>query len=166
MLGAFLEYWNENFPDVITGWNVQLFDIPILLGALIDLVRDILRCLVLELFYREILLKDLNNCLRFPGISTLDYLELYRKFTYTNQESYRLDHICSVELGEKIRPPEYDTFKEFYENDWQKFIDYNIHDVRLVDKLDNKMKLLDLAFTMAYDAKVNYEDVFSQVHVG
>ena len=96
----------------------------------------------------------------------MDYLELYRKFTYTNQESYRLDHICMVELGErKLDHSEFDTFKEFYENDWQKFIEYNIHDVRLVDQLDDKMKLLDLAFTMAYDAKVNYEDVFSQVRM-
>ena len=100
------------------------------------------------------------------GISTLDYLELYKKFTYTNQESYRLDHICNVELGEKkLDHSEYDTFKEFYEHDWQKFIDYNIHDVRLVDKLDDKMKLIELAYTMAYDAKVNYEDVFSQVRM-
>ena len=71
-----------------------------------------------------------------------------------------------VELGErKLDHSEYDTFKEFYEKNWQKFIEYNIHDVRLVDKLDDKMKLLDLAFTMAYDAKVNYEDVFSQVRM-
>ena len=71
-----------------------------------------------------------------------------------------------VELGaRKLDHSEFDTFKEFYENDWQKFIEYNIHDVRLVDQLDDKMKLLDLAFTMAYDAKVNYEDVFSQVRM-
>ena len=77
-----------------------------------------------------------------------------------------MDHICLVELGErKLDHSEYDTFKEFYEKNWQKFIEYNIHDVRLVDKLDDKMKLLDLAFTMAYDAKVNYEDVFSQVRM-
>ena len=116
---------------------------------------------------REIYIKGRKQiAYDLPGIATLDYLELYRKFTYSNQESYKLDYICSVELGEKkLDHSEYDTFKEFYQNDWQKFIEYNIHDVRLVDKLDNKMKLLDLAFTMAYDAKVNYEDVFSQVRM-
>ena len=116
---------------------------------------------------REIYIKGRKQiAYDLPGIATLDYLELYRKFTYSNQESYKLDYICSVELGEKkLDHSEYDTFKEFYENDWQKFIEYNIHDVRLVDKLDGKMKLLDLAFTMAYDAKVNYEDVFSQVRM-
>ena len=96
----------------------------------------------------------------------MDYLELYKKFTYTNQESYRLDHIASVELGtKKLDHSEYDTFKEFYTKNWQKFVEYNIIDVRLVDQLDDKMKLLELAFTMAYDAKVNYEDVFSQVRM-
>ena len=100
------------------------------------------------------------------GVATLDYLELYRKFTYTNQASYKLDHIAHVELGtNKVDHSEYDTFKEFYTNDWQKFVKYNIIDVRLVDQLDDKMKLLELAFTMAYDAKVNFEDVFSQVRM-
>ena len=170
MLGAFLEYWNENFPDVITGWNVQLFDIPYIARRIDRILGERYTKMLSPwklVSYREIFIKGRKQiAYDLPGISTLDYLELYRKFTYTNQESYRLDHICSVELGEKkLDHSEYDTFKEFYENDWQKFIDYNIHDVRLVDKLDDKMKLLDLAFTMAYDAKVNYEDVFSQVRM-
>ena len=170
MLNAFLGYWNENYPDVVTGWNVQLFDIPYI-------ARRITRVLGEKsakslspwklISSREIYIKGRKQiAYDLPGISTLDYLELYRKFTYTNQESYRLDHICMVELGErKLDHSEYDTFREFYEKNWQKFIEYNIHDVRLVDKLDDKMKLLDLAFTMAYDAKVNYEDVFSQVRM-
>jgi DNA polymerase elongation subunit (family B) len=170
MLGAFLEYWNENFPDVITGWNVQLFDIPYIARRIDRILGERYTKMLSPwklVSSREIFIKGRKQiAYDLPGISTLDYLELYRKFTYTNQESYRLDHICSVELGEKkLDHSEYDTFKEFYENDWQKFIEYNIHDVRLVDKLDNKMKLLDLAFTMAYDAKVNYEDVFSQVRM-
>merc|ERR1711991_979497 len=80
--------------------------------------------------------------------------------------SYRLDHICSVELGaKKLDHSEYDTFKEFYTKNWKKFVDYNIIDVRLVDQLDDKMKLIELAITMAYDAKVNFEDVYSQVRM-
>ena len=170
MLSAFLQYWNENCPDVITGWNVQLFDIPYI-ARRIDRVLGEKYTKTLSpwklISSREIYIKGRKQiAYDLPGISTLDYLELYRKFTYTNQESYRLDHICSVELGEKkLDHSEFDTFKEFYEKDWQKFIEYNIHDVRLVDKLDDKMKLLELAFTMAYDAKVNYEDVFSQVRM-
>ena len=97
------------------------------------------------------------------GVSNLDYLQIYRKFTYTAQESYRLDHIASVELGAKKNENPYDTFKDWYTKDYQSFIDYNIVDVELVDRLEDKMKLLELLFTMAYEAKVNYEDVFGQV---
>ena len=170
MLSAFLQYWNENYPDVITGWNVQLFDIPYIARRVTRILGEKAAKSLSPwklISSREIYIKGRKQiAYDLPGISTLDYLELYRKFTYTNQESYRLDHICLVELGErKLDHSEYDTFREFYENNWQKFIEYNIHDVRLVDKLDNKMKLLDLAFTMAYDAKVNYEDVFSQVRM-
>jgi len=170
MLTAFLQYWNENCPDVITGWNVQLFDIPYIARRIDRLLGEKATKSLSPwklISSREIYIKGRRQiAYDLPGISTLDYLELYRKFTYTNQASYRLDHICMVELGaRKLDHSEFDTFKEFYENDWQKFIDYNIHDVRLVDQLDDKMKLLDLAFTMAYDAKVNYEDVFSQVRM-
>ena len=170
MLSAFLQYWNENYPDVITGWNVQLFDIPYIARRVTRILGEKAAKSLSPwklISSREIYIKGRKQiAYDLPGISTLDYLELYRKFTYTNQESYRLDHICLVELGErKLDHSEYDTFKEFYEKNWQKFIEYNIHDVRLGDKLDNKMKLLDLAFTMAYDAKVNYEDVFSQVRM-
>ena len=154
MLTAFLEYWMENYPDVITGWNVRaFFDIPYIAGRIARVVGEKESRALLPwrlISRREIYIKGRKQiAYDLPGIATLDYLELYRKFTYTNQASYRLDHICSIELGEKkLDHSEYDTFKEFYENDWQKFIEYNIHDVRLVDKLDDKMKLLELAFTM------------------
>ena len=170
MLGAFLEYWQANYPDVITGWNVQLFDMPYIRNRIDRILGEKFTKLLSPwrlVSTREIFIKGRKQfAVDTLGISTLDYLELYKKFTYQNQESYRLDHICMVELGQKkLDHSEFDTFKEFYENDWQKFIEYNIHDVRLVDKLDDKMKLIDLAYTMAYDAKVNYEDVFSQVRM-
>ena len=170
MLGAFLDYWQANFPDVITGWNVQLFDMPYICNRINRILGEKFVKLLSPwklVSQREIFIKGRKQfAVDTLGISTLDYLELYKKFTYSNQESYRLDYICNVELGEKkLDHSEYDTFKEFYENNWQKFIEYNIHDVRLVDKLEDKMKLIELAYTMAYDAKVNYEDVFSQVRM-
>jgi DNA polymerase elongation subunit (family B) len=100
------------------------------------------------------------------GITQLDYLNLYKKFTYKAQESYRLDYIASVELGQKkLDHSEFDTFKDFYTNGWQKFVEYNIIDVELVDRMEDKMKLIELAITMAYDAKANYADVSSQVRM-
>ena len=91
--------------------------------------------------------------------------DLYRKHTFVRQESYKLDYIGEVELGEKKTENPYDTFKEFYQNDHQLFVEYNIQDVELVDKLEDKMKLIALHLTMAYEAKVNYQDVFGQVRM-
>jgi len=93
------------------------------------------------------------------GVAHLDYFDLYRKFTYSAQESYRLDHIAFVELGERKDGNPFETFKEWYTKDFQSFIEYNIMDVEIVDRLEDKMKLIELCLTMAYDAKVNYMDV-------
>ena len=170
LLRGFLHWWSANYPDIITGWNVQLFDMPYIFRRVERILGEKETRLISPwgtTLCREIFIKGRKQiAYDISGIATLDYLELYRKFTYTNQESYRLDHICEVELGEKkLDHSEFDTFKEFYTHNWQKFVEYNIHDVRLVDKLDDKMKLLELAVTMAYDAKVNYEDVYSQVRM-
>ena len=118
-----------------------------------------------KVFEKEIEIRGRNHIYyEIIGLSVLDYLDLYKKFTYKAQESYRLDYIAQQELGrKKLDHSEYDTFKEFYTNDWQKFVEYNIVDVELVDQLEDKMKLIELALTMAYDAKVNYNDVYSQV---
>ena len=99
------------------------------------------------------------------GVSILDYLDLYRKFTYVNRESYRLDYIAEVELGEKKDPNPYETFKEWYTKDYKSFVDYNIQDVELVDKLEDRMKLIELCMTLAYEAKVNLVDVYSPIRV-
>ena len=97
------------------------------------------------------------------GVESLDYLLLDRKFTYSAQESYRLDHIAHVELGERKDENPYETFRAWYTEDYQSFIDYNITDVELVDRLDDKMKLIDLMLTMTYEAKVNMSDSFTSV---
>ena len=170
LLRKYLAWWIENYPDVITGWNVQLFDVPYICNRLARILGDKETKFFSPwklLSSREIYIQGRKNiAYDVSGITVLDYLDLYRKFTYTNQESYRLDHIALVELGsKKLDHSEFDTFKEFYTQDWQKFVEYNIHDVRLVDQLEDKMKLMDLAFTLAYDAKVNLEDVFSQVRM-
>jgi hypothetical protein len=69
---------------------------------------------------------------------------LYRKFTYSAQESYRLDHIAFVELGERKDGNPFETFSEWYQKDFQSFIEYKIMDVEIVDRLEDKMKLIEL----------------------
>ena len=168
MLSNFLDWWVKNTPDVVTGWNVTLYDIPYIMRRLEKVLstrhmKSISPWTVAT--NREVVIKGRAHIIyEIAGLSVLDYLDLYKKFTYTNRESYRLDYIAQVELGEqKLDHSEFENFKEFYTKDWQKFIDYNISDVELVERLDDKMKLIELAMTMAYDAKENFEDVYSQV---
>ncbi|QJT70157.1 DNA polymerase [Synechococcus phage SynMITS9220M01] len=170
LLSRFINYWMQDVPDVVTGWNIQFFDIPYI-------------CKRLNRVLGEKLMKRFSNwglvtegevqimgrthpVFDVGGLTQLDYLDLYKKFTYKAQESYRLDYIAEVELGQKkLDHSEFETFKDFYSKGWQKFIEYNIVDVELVDRLEDKMKLIELALTMAYDAKVNYADVFYQVRM-
>ena len=170
LLTSFINYWMQDVPDVITGWNIQLYDIPYI-------ARRIDRILGEKLMKRlspwglvsegETFIKGRKHItFDVGGVCQLDYLDLYKKFTYKAQESYRLDYIAQVELGQKkLDHSEFDTFKDFYTKGWQKYIEYNIIDVELVDRLEGKMKLIELALTMAYEAKVNYNDVFYQVRM-
>ena len=170
MLKGFLEWWVHNTPDILTGWNVNLYDVPYIARRLNRILGEKwMRSLSPwnRANEREIYVQGRKNyAYDVSGINILDYLDLYRKFTYSNQESYRLDHIAFVELGQrKLDHSEYENFRDFYTRDWQKFIEYNIQDVELIDRLEDKMKLLELAITMSYDAKVNFEDVYSQVRM-
>ena len=170
MLNSFLYWWTNNPPEVVTGWNCRLYDIPYLCGR-IDRIMGTKKLKLMSpwgiVSQDQIYINGREfNIFDIAGVTTLDYLELYKKFTYTNRESYRLDYIAEVELGQKkLDHSEFDTFKEFYTGNWKKFVDYNIIDVELVDRLEDKMKLIELALTMAYDAKVNYQDVMYQVRM-
>jgi len=168
LLDSFLSTWELESPDIITGWNVRFFDIPYLVNRINNVLGEkeskrlspwrVIKERTVRKMNRE------NQTYEIVGVSTLDYYELYQTFTYVNQESYRLDHIAFVELGEKkLSYDEYDSMATFYKNDFQKFIEYNVKDVELVKKLEDKMKLLELAVSLAYSAKVNYMDVFGQV---
>ena len=170
LLNDFIHWWMDNTPDVVTGWNIQLFDIPFIAKRIDRVLGEKLAKRLSPwglVSQKEVFIKGRQQIFYdIGGITQLDYLDLYKKFTYTNQESYRLDHIANVELGQKkLDHSEFDTFQEFYTNGWQKFVEYNIIDVELVDRLEDKMKLIELALTMAYDAKVNYNDVFYQVRM-
>ena len=168
LLNDFIHWWMEHAPDVITGWNIQMFDIPYIARRLERVLGEKLAKRLSPwglLTEKEIYVKGRRQiAYDIGGVSQLDYLDLYKKFTYKAQESYRLDYIAQVELGQqKLDHSEFETFKDFYTKGWQKFVEYNIIDVKLVDRLEYKMKLIELCLTMAYDAKVNYTDIFYQV---
>ena len=170
MLQNFHKWWVDNTPDVITGWNCNLYDIPYICRRMERVLGEKwMRSLSPwnKVDMREVVIKGRTNlAYEVAGVTILDYLDLYQKFTYSNQESYRLDHIAYVELGQnKLDHSQFENFKDFYTSDWQRFVEYNIQDVNLVDRLEDKMRLLELALTLAYDAKVNLSDVYSQVRM-
>ena len=168
----FITDWELDCPNVITGWNTKFFDIPYLynrfnriLGE--DMTKKLSPWGVLSA-KTKVLKGRQQTFYQIGGIASLDYIELYKWYAPggKSQESYRLDNIANVELGEsKISYDEFDNLHQLYKLNYQKFIDYNIKDVELIVKLENKLKLLELALTLAYDTKCNYEDVFAQTRM-
>ena len=168
----FLNYWQSNCPDIITGWNIKFFDMPYIVNRFRKILSEeetkklspwnIITERKANVNNRELIAYD------FLGVCALDYIELYKWYAPggKSQESYRLDNIAQVELGEgKIAYDEYDSLHALYRQNYQKFIEYNIKDVDLILKLDDKLKLLELAITLAYDTKTNYDDVFAQTRM-
>jgi DNA polymerase elongation subunit (family B) len=148
LLRKFMKWWRGNYPDVITGWNIEFFDVPYLIRRITNMLgEDTAKQLSPWNYINEkrIQVKGSEEIsYDISGVSALDYLDLYKKYTYTTQESYKLDHIAYVELGDKKKENPGNSFKEFYTDYWKDFVDYNIHDVRLVDMLEDKMRLIEL----------------------
>ena len=170
LIMKFLEMWETNYPDIVTGWNIQFFDIPYIYNRITKLMGDNTSKRLSP--WRKIgertttIHNKQQTAFDLVGIAVLDYIEFYKKFTYSQQENYRLDTIATIELGEKkIDYSEFENLHQLYRLDFQKFIEYNIHDVELVDRLEDKMKLIEMAMALAYDAKVNFTDVFTQVRM-
>ena len=170
LLSKFLEFWShpDITPDVITGWNTRFFDIPYIVNRMAKVlgIQEIQKLSPwnMQLEHRRITKRGSeNDVYEIPGIQTLDYMELFQKFGYTYgpQESYALNHIAYVVLGEKkLSYEESGSLKNLYKDDHQKYIDYNMKDVQLVDRLEEKMALITLALTIAYKGGVNYQDTF------
>ena len=167
LLRSFLGWWRGNCPDIVTGWNVKLFDMTYLVNRMTKILgADDTKHLSPWGLIRERKIPTMGGreqiAYDFDGIMQLDYLDLFKKFTlntYGQQESYKLDHIAHVVLGErKLSYEEYGSLHSLYKHDYQKFIDYNIKDVELVHRLEEKIGIISLVLTMSYGAKTNYGD--------
>ena len=170
LLLKFLQFWNhkDTCPDVVTGWNVRLFDIPYIVNRVERMIGgdshkklspwNVVRPKEVSLQGRK------QQAYDIVGIEQLDYWDLFQKFgvySYGVQESYKLDHIANVVLGEKkLSYEEHGNLYTLYKEDYQKFIDYNIKDVQLVERIDEKMGLIELAMTIAYKGGCNYQEAF------
>lgn len=168
LLEGFLEVWTKLAPDVVTGWYIEFFDIPYLVRR----IRNVLGAEEAKrispwkrLREKTIVVRGKEQHVTYPvGVALLDYMALYKKFTQNQQESYSLNYIASVHLKEKkLDYSDYEGLADLYVKNPQLFIEYNIYDVDLVYRLDEEMKLLDLVYAMAFDAKVNFEDTLGSV---
>lgn len=170
LLQKFVEIWNILDPDIVTGWYCRFFDIPYLYNR----IRGLLGEQVAQRLspFGKVIEKETTfgghsqKEFEIVGISILDYMDVYKKFSFKNQDSYKLDNIAHKELGErKIDYSEHLTLRDLYKKDYQKYLEYNIHDVILVDKLEAKMKFLEMIVYIAYLCKVNYNDTFKQTRM-
>ena len=170
LLLEFIGWWEATDPDVVTGWNIEFFDVPYIVNRIKRVLNEdqakrlspwkILDEREIEIQGRE------QQTFRPMGVCVLDYLKVYKQFTYVQQESYKLDHIAFVELGErKLDYTGYDGLTDLYRRNFQQYLEYNIHDVELVARLEEKLGLLALGMTLSYDAKITYSDMFTSIRL-
>lgn len=168
----FLSVWSSNYPHIASGWHSNGYDIPYIINRFNLLLGEAetqklspwnnIWCRVSDNKGKQTISYNII------GIALLDYLELYKWYAPEgkSKESYKLDFIAKEELGEgKVSYEEFENLDELYEKDYQKFIRYNIGDTELIIKLEEKLKLFELAISVTYDSKVNFEDIFSQTRL-
>ena len=172
LLYKFLVWWKNDYPDIITGWNIRFFDMPYIINRINRLGSEKAAASLSpwgQVRQKQVQFKNKNmDSYMITGISQMDYYDLFQKFGYSYgpQESYRLDHIAHVVLGErKLSYEEFGNLRNLYNQNHQLYIDYNIKDVELVERMDEKMDLIGLACTLAYKAGVNFTDVFGTTSI-
>lgn len=172
LLRRFIQLWKAADPDVITGWNVEFFDVAYTINRIIRLfgeeaAKDLspwrsFRKKSVEVFGKT------QTTYVIAGISVVDYMDAFKKFGYKygTQQSYKLDHIAHVVLGEKkLSYKEYGDLSTLYEKNPQLYLDYNLKDTYLIQKLEDQTGLLSLVFTVAYKGGSNYNEAFGTVGI-
>jgi DNA polymerase elongation subunit (family B) len=162
MLERFVKWFRKQKFDVITGWNVKKFDVYYIINRIKKLRSD-----KLEEKLSPINKIDYNKKydeFSIPGISILDYMELYKNFTFHVLPSYSLQSVAQYEIGEGKLDLD-GQINTIYETDWNKFVEYNVQDVLLVEKLEIEKKFIELTVRLCYQALIPIEKVFSSVAV-
>lgn len=155
LLQAFLKYYTDQKPTIITGWNIDIFDIPYLYRRIkLVLSNDDANLLspIGHIHYN-----GMREKYQIAGVNCLDYLRMYKKFTYTIKPSYRLHDIglAEVKMGKVLYEGSLD---DLYEQDIHEFIKYNLQDVRIVKEIDKKHKMIDLVLNISHIGHTKYED--------
>ena len=180
MLDDYINFWKNNYPDVITGWNIDRFDIKYIMSRVIKLFGEekskvfspvngrVKRPVftILEKPQKGISNAEPTEIYRFSGISCCDYLNLYKKFQGTSRQSFKLDYIANFELGVgKLDYYEmgYESMREFMEKNFSTFIQYNIIDTLLIRLLDEKLKLINLMRRLSNISLCEFENIYQSI---
>lgn len=165
----FLEWLEEDFPDVLSGWNSDFFDIPYILNRGEKVIGDeISRISPLGKIRRRTFMgqhgKEQTK-FHLDGVAVVDYLDVYKKFTMSKRESYKLDSIGEVEL--KLNKLDYGdmSLARLSESDWNKFVDYNVHDVQMLISLEEKLKYINLLRMLSSAGLTTLEGAMGTVSV-
>jgi DNA polymerase elongation subunit (family B) len=172
LLRRFIQIWTNDFPDIVTGWNVVYFDIYYLVTRIMRLFGEqkakelspwgYIKKVTTEIFNRN------QSTYNISGVNVIDYMDAFKKFGYKygTQESYKLDHIAHVVLGKKkLDYSEYGSLTELYKQNPQLYLDYNLIDTQLIQLMEDESALLALVLTVAYGGGVNYSDAFGTVGI-
>lgn len=168
LLSGFLGYLQQDYPDIISGWNSHGFDIPYIITRCRNLLGDDVKQLspVGNIYSRTFPGDFGKQVIRWfvDGVSLLDYLDIYKRFA-PERESYKLDNIAQLEIGEsKVKFNNMDLF-DLAENDWETFIDYNLQDVKILVKLEEKLQYLGLVRMLAYVGLTSFEAAMGSLSV-
>ena len=165
----FLAFWKSNYPDIVTGWNSNFYDIPYLINRLYQVIGEA-RTRKLSP-WNKITRREHHNDkgkleidYKIVGIACVDYIQIYKKNTFHKQESYKLDFIANAELGKgklDFHDEGYKNLDDLHDRNYQKYIDYNIRDVESLIQIDDKNGFVDIVIGIAHYAIVNYDEVYS-----
>lgn len=172
LLQRFIQIWQGDYPEVVTGWNVEYFDVQYIITRIIRVLGEEkakklspwghIRQTSMQKFGKE------QFTYQISGMAVIDYMDAFKKFGYKYgpQESYKLDHIAHVVLGEKkLDYSEYGNLNALWEQNPQLYLDYNLKDTQLIQRMEDESGLLSLVLTVAYGGGVNYNDAFGTVGI-
>jgi len=157
LLNAFFRKYLEIQPTILTGWNVEFFDVTYLYNRAQQVLGSDIASSLSPI--NIVQWSDFQDRYKIAGVSVLDYLTLYKKYTFSERSSYRLDAIAELEVGEKKVAYE-GTLNDLYENDLTTFVEYNLQDVKLIQRIDDKLDFIEIARGLAHLGHCPYEDVF------
>ena len=170
LLQCYLNYVNRSVPDVISGWNSEGFDMPYIINRSDRVLGEdsIKQLSPIENVYSRLTTGAFGKEQQrwyISGVSCVDYLDIYKKFSIGLRESYKLDAIAELELGERKVDYGNTNLSALADDDWQTFVEYNVQDVNLLVKMEDKLRYLELLRMLAYTGLTTIESAMGTLSV-